>query len=107
MEQTQALTVGEETGLTTDQDWPPVKAGLLTGLSFFIASLVPILPFAFLLITPAAITAGIASLIFLFLIGASKAIFTRQNWIRSGLEVLGIGAFAAAATYVIGLIFPE
>jgi VIT1/CCC1 family predicted Fe2+/Mn2+ transporter len=107
VEQTEALTLGEELGLTSDEEWPPLKAGLLTGLSFMIASLVPILPFALLDITPAAITAGIASLVFLFLIGASKAIFTRQNWIRSGLEVFGIGTLAALITYMIGLVFPE
>jgi len=107
MEETEALTIGEETGLTTEQDWPPAKAGILTGLSFFVASLVPILPFAFLPIIPAAVTAGIASLLFLFLIGASKAIFTRQSWIRSGLEVLAIGTLAAAVTYMIGLFFSE
>jgi len=107
MDDTKALTIGEETGLTTEQDWPPTKAGLLTGLSFFVASLIPILPFAILPIIPAAITAGIASLIFLFFIGASKAIFTRQNWVRSGLEVLVIGTLAAAVTYIIGQLFPE
>jgi VIT1/CCC1 family predicted Fe2+/Mn2+ transporter len=100
------FTLGEQLGLIFEEDWPPSKAGLLTGLSFLVASLVPILPFAFLSVNPAAITAMVASVGSLFAIGASKAIFTRQNWLRSGLEVMAIGTLAAAVTYLIGLVIP-
>jgi predicted membrane protein (TIGR00267 family) len=103
----QEFTIGEETGLTSEEDWPPTKAGFLTGLSFLVASIIPILPFALMDVEPAAITALIASVVFLFAIGASKAIFTRQSWIRSGLEVMVIGILAAAATFVIGLLIPS
>jgi VIT1/CCC1 family predicted Fe2+/Mn2+ transporter len=99
-------TIGEVTGLTTEGDWPPSKAGLLTGLSFLLASIVPILPFSFLAITAGAITAMLASMAALFMIGASKAIFTRSSWIRSGLENLIIGVLAAAATYIVGILIP-
>ncbi len=100
-------TVGEEVGLTAEESWPPVKAAVLTGLSFAIASLVPILPFAFLKVTPAAITAALASFAALFGVGASKAIFTRKCWVGSGLEVLAVGTVAAIASYAIGLLIPE
>jgi VIT1/CCC1 family predicted Fe2+/Mn2+ transporter/rubrerythrin len=106
VETMQEFTIGEETGLTSEEGWPPTKAGFLTGLSFLIASIIPILPFALLDVEPAAITALVASVVFLFGIGASKAIFTRQNWVRSGLEVMVIGIVAAAATFVIGLLIP-
>jgi VIT1/CCC1 family predicted Fe2+/Mn2+ transporter/rubrerythrin len=100
-------TIGEEVGLTSEESWPPVKAAILTGLSFAIASLVPILPFTFMEVTPAATTAAIASIAALFGVGASKAIFTRKGWIGSGLEMMAIGTLAAAATYAIGLVIPE
>ncbi len=106
MEVTAELTFGEEVGITSEQSWSPIKAGTLTGLSFAIASVIPILPFAFMDINPAVITAVIASIVTLFGVGASKAIFTRQSWIRSGLEMMIVGTLAAAATYVIGLIIP-
>lgn len=99
-------TIGEVTGLTTETDWPPSKAGGLTGLSFLVFSIVPILPFAFLDVTSAAITAMIASIATLFAIGASKAIFTRSSWIRSGLENMLIGTLAASATYLITSLIP-
>jgi VIT1/CCC1 family predicted Fe2+/Mn2+ transporter len=99
-------TIGEVTGLTTEDDWPPTKAGLLTGISFMVASIIPILPFAILGVTPAAIAAMVASIAALFGIGASKAIFTRSSWVRSGMENLIIGMLAATATYIIGVLIP-
>jgi VIT1/CCC1 family predicted Fe2+/Mn2+ transporter/rubrerythrin len=100
-------SVGEELGLTSEEAWPPSKAAVLTGLSFAIASVVPILPFAILEITPAAITAVVASIAALFAVGASKAVFTGKSWVASGLEMMAIGTLAAASTYAIGLLIPE
>ena len=101
-----SYSVGEETGLTGEQSWPPLKAAALTGLSFAVVSLIPILPFAFLPVTAAVITALGASTAGLFGVGASKAVFTRKGWVRSGIEMMLIGTLAAAATYGIGLLIP-
>lgn len=106
MELTSEYTIGEEVGLTSEESWPPIKAGILTGLSFAIVSVIPVLPFAFMEVSSAVITAVIASIACLFGVGASKAIFTRKSWIRSGLEMMAIGTLAAAATYAIGLAIP-
>jgi VIT1/CCC1 family predicted Fe2+/Mn2+ transporter len=106
MESKRMYTIGKGVGLTSEESWPPIKAAFLTGLSFAIVSVIPILPFAFLGITPAVITAILASVVCLFGVGASKAIFTRKSWIRSGLEMMAIGVLASVATYVIGLIIP-
>jgi VIT1/CCC1 family predicted Fe2+/Mn2+ transporter len=102
----ESYTLGEELGLTSEESWPPTKAALFTGLSFAIVSLVPILPFAFMGVNPAVILAAIASITCLFIVGASKAIFSRKSWIRSGIEMMAIGALASVATYAIGLIIP-
>jgi VIT1/CCC1 family predicted Fe2+/Mn2+ transporter len=107
MEMGAETAVGEDLGLTSEEAWPPWKAAVLTGLSFAIASVVPILPFAIMKVTPAAITAAIASIAALFGVGAGKAIFTRKGWARSGLEMMAVGTLAAVATYVIGLLIPE
>ncbi len=106
MESRAEYSMGEEIGLTSEESWPPAKAALFTGLSFAIVSLIPILPFAFMKVSPAVITAAIASIACLFVVGASKAVFTRQSWIRSGLEMMAIGALASVATYAIGLAIP-
>ena len=106
MELRAEYTTGEEVGLTSEESWPPIKAATLTGLSFAIASLIPIVPFVFMEVTPAVIAAVIASMAALFGVGASKAIFTRKSWSGSGLEMMAIGTLAAAATYAIGLVLP-
>jgi vacuolar iron transporter family protein len=38
----------------------------------------------------------------LFVVGASRALITRLGWIRSGLEMLLVGAVAAALAYGVG-----
>jgi VIT1/CCC1 family predicted Fe2+/Mn2+ transporter len=108
LETKEEQTIPDEVGLTSEESWPPIKAAALTGSSFAVVSLIPILPFAFIEnVTVAIFTAAIASIVCLFGVGASKAIFTRKSWIRSGLEMMAIGTLAALATYVIGLAIPE
>ncbi len=107
MEQQAEYSLGDAGGLAAEESWPPIKAGVLTGLSFAVASLVPILPFAFIDVNRAAITVVLASLAAMFGVGASKAIFTRKSWVAGGIEVLAVGSLAALSTYLIGLLFPE
>jgi len=52
------------------------------------------------------ITAAVASIACLFVVGASKATFSRQSWIRSGIEMMAIGTLASVITYAIGLAIP-
>jgi VIT1/CCC1 family predicted Fe2+/Mn2+ transporter len=106
MESREPYTLGEELGLTSEESWPPTKAALFTGLSFAVVSLIPILPFAFMQVNQAVITAAIASIACLFIVGASKAIFSRKSWVRSGIEMMAIGALASVVTYAIGLVIP-
>jgi VIT1/CCC1 family predicted Fe2+/Mn2+ transporter len=58
-------------------------------------------------VTPALITAVIISMAYLFGVGASKAIFTKKNWVRSGVEMMAIGILASVVTYAIGLVMPS
>ena len=102
---TQMATL-EELGLAPKELGDPVKAGLLCGVSFGLAALVPILPFVFPISSWEALTVSIvATVAALFGVGAMKTIFSRKNWIRSGLEMMVIGASAAAITYMIGTLF--
>jgi VIT1/CCC1 family predicted Fe2+/Mn2+ transporter/rubrerythrin len=96
----------EELGLAPEELGKPAKAGVLCGVSFGLAALVPILPFALPIgIREALIGSVIGTVATLFGVGAMKTIFSRRNWVRSGLEMMGIGASAAAITYVIGTLF--
>jgi predicted membrane protein (TIGR00267 family) len=102
---TQAGTL-EELGLAPKELGNPLKAGVLCGVSFGFAALVPILPFVFAISSWDALIASIvATVATLFGVGAMKTIFSRKNWVRSGLEMMVIGASAAAITYMIGTLF--
>ncbi|MDX1814289.1 MAG: VIT1/CCC1 transporter family protein, partial [Candidatus Bathyarchaeia archaeon] len=100
------LSTLEELGLSPKELGNPVKAGVLCGVSFGLAAIVPILPFAFPMSTWGALIASVTgTVVTLFGVGAMKTIFSRKNWVWSGLEMMVIGGSAAAITYIIGTIF--
>jgi predicted membrane protein (TIGR00267 family) len=104
-----SITAGtlEELGLAPEEIGNPIKAGVLCGLSFGISAIIPIFPFAFKALSTmdAMKFSIIATMASLFGVGAMKTIFSRKNWIRSGFEMMVIGASASAITYLIGTLF--
>jgi VIT1/CCC1 family predicted Fe2+/Mn2+ transporter len=82
----------------------PILHGAVTFLAFVGAGLVPLLAY---------LVPGLGSRLFLasalmsgatlFGVGASRAAVTPRSWLRSGLEMLLVGAIAAAVAYGIGL----
>lgn len=46
--------------------------------------------------------AVVLTLVTLFAVGAFRSFVTEQGWIRSGLEMLAVGAAAAAVAYILG-----
>jgi VIT1/CCC1 family predicted Fe2+/Mn2+ transporter len=84
----------------------PINNAITSGSAFAIASSIPLLPF---MISPVGLNRALIlsfslTLFSLFCIGASKAIFSRKKWIRSGLEVMIFGAIASTISYIIGSI---
>lgn len=82
--------------------------GLATFIAFVSAGFLPLLPYlpGTLGITVAdswqfplsIISTGAA----LFSVGAARSIFTKYNFFRSGIEMLGVGAIAAIVAYLLG-----
>lgn len=97
----------KELGLAPEEIGNPIKAGVLCGLSFGISAIIPIFPFAFKVLSAmdAMKISTIATLASLFGVGAMKTIFSRKNWVKSGFEMMIIGASASAITYLIGTLF--
>jgi len=79
----------EELGLAPKEIGSPLKAGMLSGVSFALASSLPLFPFAFKFLrsTDALIISIVVTLAGLFCIGAMKTIFSRKKW-QSSLEVI-------------------
>ena len=81
------------------------RHGAATVLGFVTAGLVPLV--AYLVPLPDDMRFPIAialTLSTLFAVGASRAFITRLGWVRSGLEMLLVGALAAAVAYLIGAL---
>jgi VIT1/CCC1 family predicted Fe2+/Mn2+ transporter len=81
------------------------KHGTATFVGFVAAGVVPLL--AYLLPwfgDRRFVTAAFLGLVTLFVVGASRALFTGRWWLAAGLEMLVIGALAAAAAYGIGAL---
>jgi len=86
-------------------DITPSNIAIVVGVSAFIGSLMPILPFIFFPINSAVLIALVFSTALLFGIGIYKAVTTVGNPLRSGLEMAFIGMAAAFAGYVVGALF--
>jgi len=86
---------------------PPEAArhGAATLIGFVIAGVVPLVAYLVPLADEARFPAAIVlTLATLFAVGASRAVFTRLSWVRSGVEMLAVGSLAAAVAYAIGAL---
>ena len=97
----------EELGLILESMDSPFKVGAFLGASFLVGGFIPLVPFIFLDTVLALKTSLVFTGSALFLLGGIKTAITRRPWIKSGLEVLLIGVFAAAAGYLIGLFLKK
>jgi VIT1/CCC1 family predicted Fe2+/Mn2+ transporter len=81
------------------------RHGLATLVGFVTAGLVPLVAYLVPLSDDARFPIAVAlTLSTLFAVGASRAIVTRLGWLRSGLEMLLVGALAAAVAYAVGAL---
>lgn len=81
----------------------PLKTALVIGLSFLFGALIPLI--AYLVIgtkETALLMSVVSSLAFLFVVGGWKGKLSGRNFLVSGIEMLLIGAAAAATLFVIG-----
>ncbi|HLY66133.1 MAG TPA: VIT1/CCC1 transporter family protein [Chloroflexota bacterium] len=99
--------VEKELGLRVEEFHSPIRNAGVIGLSFVLSALVPIVPYLFLSTTPAlALSVGL-TIVALAGIGIGKAAVSHRNYLRSSLEVVGIGLAAAILTYLLGTFIPR
>ncbi len=88
-------------------DEPIWHTGAMTFASFVVAGSVPLIPYILALVVHidlqhqfliSCLGAGLA----LFLVGAARTFVTQGNWVKNGLQVLVVGAGAAAVAYFLG-----
>ncbi len=93
----------EELGLIVESFDTPWAVGVITAASYLAAAFLPILPFAFVAPGQALSLALGISIATLFVLGAGKTRLTKTPPVKSGLELVTIGAIAALVGYAVGL----
>ncbi len=99
--------VQKELGIEPEPPGTPVGDALFVGLSYLAAAVVPLLPYFFLHGKAAILTSLLATLIALFGIGLLKAKFAVLPYLKSGLQVLVVGAGSGIGGYLLGTILPH
>lgn len=95
-------------GISPDFGGNPLKDAAVMCVSFGSAAIIPIIPYLFLSVGPAAIGWSVGlSLAGLFALGLAKGRLVRKSPILQGLEILGIGAASAALGYGLGELLPR
>jgi VIT1/CCC1 family predicted Fe2+/Mn2+ transporter len=102
-----ALAMAEELGLAAEHAvGSPAQGALIIGAAFGIGAAVPIIGYLLLPAWMGVWGAGFATAGVLFGIGVLKSRWTRRPWLRSGAEILLIGALAGVAGYLFGTLLP-
>ena len=96
--------VREELGLDPDELGNPVKVAVSSFLAFAIGASVAVIPYAILSGTAAFVTAIVAAIIALCVVGGLVGKFSGRGIIFSAMRQLLWGTGAAAVTYIVGSI---
>ena len=100
--------VEKELGLTDRQaEGSPLQGALVMGAAFGLGAVVPVSRYLLFPIEVAIWAAVVATGGVLFGIGVVKTRWTRRSWLRSGLEILVLGAFAGIAGFFFGDLLPS
>jgi VIT1/CCC1 family predicted Fe2+/Mn2+ transporter len=94
--------VAEKLGLGLRRGPSPALDSIFTGGGFAVGAAIPLIPFLAADGLGALVAAGILSLLALFSMGAAKALVTARSALRSGVEMVVIGACAAVVTNIVG-----
>ena len=82
-----------------------IGGAVLMFFSYLLAGLIPILPFFFLDLGPAMLTAGVLALSSLFGFGYLKGKVTKVSKLRSAFKNFVIGGIATSIGLIVGLVF--
>jgi VIT1/CCC1 family predicted Fe2+/Mn2+ transporter len=84
----------------------PIQGALVMGTAFGIGAVVPLVPYLLFPVEVAIWASMIATGVVLFGIGVVKSRWTQHGALRSGTEILAVGALAGVIGYFFGNILP-
>lgn len=94
-------------GVEPDPVGTPIKDAVFVGISYVLSAIVPLSPYFFISGKPAIITSILLTFLALFLIGLAKGKVASLPYLKSGLQVLLIGAGSGIGGYFLGTILPK
>lgn len=100
-----AVMMAEEHALAPVDTKSSLRSAAIVGVSSFIGSLLPLVPYVWLDLRVAAILSVAMAAVTLFAFGAFKGAVTVGRPLRSGLELAAIGTLSALVGYAVGLLF--
>jgi VIT1/CCC1 family predicted Fe2+/Mn2+ transporter len=92
----------EELGLDPSALGSPWLAAASSFIAFAIGAAIPVIPYLMTTGSAAFTASAVVCAVSLFIIGGLISVFTGRNFFFSGFRMLGIGALAAGATFLIG-----
>jgi VIT1/CCC1 family predicted Fe2+/Mn2+ transporter len=92
----------EELGLDPSALGSPWVAAASSFIAFAVGAAIPVIPYLVATGSSAFIASAVVCAVSLFIIGGLISLFTGRNFFFSGFRMLGIGAIAAGATFLIG-----
>lgn len=100
-----ATVIHEEFKLEEIDPSEPIRGARATLIAFVVAGALPLLPYLIGLPIESQFAASIGmTALALFVVGSARTLVTKQPWLKSGLEMLAIGAAAAIVSYGIGYV---
>lgn len=79
-----------------------LRHAMATFLAFLVAGVVPLLAYLFPIHDSTFRVATALTMVALFVVGAARSFVTIRGWLVNGLEMLAVGAAAAAVAYYVG-----
>ncbi|HUY96056.1 MAG TPA: VIT1/CCC1 transporter family protein [Verrucomicrobiae bacterium] len=99
--------IEKELGIPSQLPDAPIGDGVRMGATFLLGAIPPIVPYAILTGAAAFASSLALSAVGLVALGIVKGRITSTSPARSGLQVLAVGAAAAATGFVLGVLLPH
>lgn len=101
-----ALEYDKKEGQDVKDEASPIKRAVTTFAAFNVAGIIPLLPFI-LKLEGSFVASTVAVGLALFVVGFLKSLYTKKNFVQSGVEVFTVGGFAAFVAFAVGYIIEK
>jgi len=99
--------VAEELGLNLEVEETKIVEGLTIGLSYIVASIVPLIAYFFLPVETALFVSLGLSFLFLVGLGILKGVLTKMSLVSSAFGIVIVGTVSGLGGYLLGVWLPK